>query len=73
MIMNNILVIKLNFKCSERTYKQIYENILKQMDVGLVVLPYKYDALVISRDCDVKVEGHVRKSSNYKEDENYGC
>lgn len=72
--MSNVLVVKLDFECNERTYKQIYENILKQMDHGLVVLPYKYDALVISRDCDVKVEGRVRKSSIYKEDDdNYGC
>ena len=71
--MSDVLVVKLDFKCNERIYKQIYENILKQMDYGLVVLPYKYDALVISRDCDVKVEGRLRKSLIYKEDENYEC
>ena len=71
--MNDVLVVKLDFICSEQRYRRIYEDILKQMDHGLVVLPYKYDALVISRDCDVKVEGRLRKSSNYKEDDNHGC
>ena len=71
--MSDVLVVKLDFICSEQRYRQIYENILKQMEYGLVVLPCKYDALVISRDCDVKVEGRLRKSSNYKEDENYEC
>lgn len=59
--MNNVLVVKLDFKCDERTIKQIYENILKQMDIGLVVLPYGYDAFVVHRDCDLKVENRECK------------
>lgn len=61
--MNNILVVKLDFKCDERTCKQIYENILKQMDIGLVVLPYGYDAFVVHGDCDLKVENHACKDA----------
>lgn len=71
--MSDVLVVKLDFICSKQRYRQIYENILKQMDHGLVVLPHGYDAFVVRRDCDLKVEGRVRKSSNHKEDENYGC
>lgn len=70
---DDVLVVKINFVHDKKLFKQIYENILKQMHHGLVVLPYGYDAFVIHRDCDLKVEGRVRKSSNYKEDENYGC
>lgn len=63
--MNDILVVKLDFKCNERTYKQIYENILRQMDQGLVTLPCGYDALVVSRECDVKVEKCAQKDNTY--------
>lgn len=59
--MSDVLVVKLDFKCDERTCKQIYENILKQMEHGLVVLPYGYDAFVVHRDCDLKVEGRICK------------
>ena len=63
MIMNDILVVRLDFKCNKRTYKQIYENILKQMDIGLVVLPYGYDAFVVHRDCDLKIENRECKDA----------
>lgn len=59
--MSNVLVVKLDFKCDEQMIKQIYENILKQMDHGLVVLPYGYDAFVVHRDCDLKVENRECK------------
>ena len=59
--MNDVLVVKLGFKCSEQRYKQIYENILKQMDHGLVVLPHGYDAFVVRRDCDLKVKNRACK------------
>lgn len=61
--MGNVLVVKLDFKCDERMIKQIYENILKQMDIGLVVLPYGYDAFVVHRDCDLKVENRECKDA----------
>lgn len=61
--MSNVLVVKLDFKCDKRTYKQIYENILKQMEHGLVVLPYGYDAFVVQRDCDLKVENLACKDA----------
>ena len=61
----DILVVKLDFKCNERMIKQIYENILKQMDVGLVLLPYEYDAFVISRECDLKVENRALKDNTH--------
>ena len=61
--MNDVLVVKLDFKCDERMIKQIYENILKQMDIGLVLLPYGYDTFVVHRDCDVKVENRSCKDT----------
>ena len=61
--MSDALVVKLDFKCDEQMIKQIYENILKQMEHGLVVLPYGYDAFVVHRDCDLKVEGRVCKDA----------
>lgn len=61
--MSDVLVVKLGFKCSEQRYKQIYENILKQMDHGLVVLPYGYDAFVVHKDCNLKVECRVCKDA----------
>ena len=66
--MSDVLVVKLDFKCDERTIKQVYENILKQMDIGLVVLPYGYDAFVVHGDCDLKVEKCTQKDNTY-----YNC
>ena len=59
--MSDILVVKLDFTCNEQRYRQIYKDILKQMDHGLMVLPHGYDAFVVRRDCDLKVENRARK------------
>ena len=63
--MSNVLVVKLDFKCDEQMIKQIYENILKQMDVGLVVLPHGYDAFVVHKDFDLKVENRALKNATH--------
>lgn len=63
--MNDILVVKINFACDRASLNEIYENILRQMDQGLVTLPYGYDALVVSRECDVKVEKCTQKDNVY--------
>ena len=59
--MSDILVVKLDFTCNEQRYRQIYKDILKQMDHGLMVLPHGYDVFVVRRDCDLKVENRACK------------
>lgn len=63
--MNDILVVKVNFACDRASLNEIYENILRQMDQGLVTLLYGYDALIVSRECDVKVEKCTQKDNAY--------
>ena len=53
----DVLVIKCNFLFKERYYKLIYENILKQMEHGVVVLPFGVEAIVVPKDIEVRVEG----------------
>lgn len=63
--MNDVLVIKVNCACDRASLNKIYESILRQMDQGLVILPYGYDAIVVSRECDVKVEKCTQKDNTY--------
>lgn len=63
--MNDVLVVKVNFACDRASLNEIYEDILRQMDQGLVTLPYGYDTLVVSRECDVKVEKCTQKENTY--------
>ena len=63
--MNDVLVVKVNFACDRASLNEIYEDILRQMDQGLVTLPYGYDALVVSRDFDLKVENRALKNATH--------
>lgn len=62
---DDVLVVKINFVHDKKLFKQIYEDILKQMDHGLVILPYGYDAFVVRRDCDLKVENRALKDNTH--------
>lgn len=53
--MNDILVIKAPFPMKKEAIKRAYEEILKQMDSGLVILPAGFSVELCPNDVEVRV------------------
>lgn len=53
--MNDILVIRAPFCMKKEAMKRTYDEILKQMDSGLVLLPPGFSAAICPKDLEVEI------------------
>ena len=53
--MNDILVIQAPFHMKQEAFKRTYDQILKQMESGLVILPAGFSVTLCPKDVEVKL------------------
>lgn len=62
--MSDILVIKCNYKLSDRDYAFVRKSFINQKKQGVVVIPFGYEAIFVPDDVKIKVESNEERIFN---------
>lgn len=68
--MNDILVIQAPYAMKKDAMKKAYEEILKQMESGLVILPVGFSVALCPKDVEVKFMAY--NNNIFEEEDNDG-
>ena len=71
--MNDILVIQAPYAMKKEAMKRAYEDILKQMESGLVILPAGFSVALCPKDVDVKFTAYNNDIFEYRKEKEDGA